>query len=42
MNGCTANGSKLERGDSFVDVDDTSSEEEADEAINNNFYENAW
>jgi hypothetical protein len=33
VNGCTANGSKLERGD-VVDVDDgTLSEEEADEDI---------
>ena len=39
MNGCTANGSKSERGDIFVDVDDgTLSEEEADEDIR--FYEN--
>ena len=34
MNGCTANGSKPERGDVFVDVDDfTLSEEEEDEDI---------
>ena len=34
MNGWTANGSKLERGDSFVDVDDgTLSEEDELEVI---------